>query len=339
VEPAQSPLRIGILGAARIAPAALIRPAADVAGTEVTAIAARDRARARSFAKRHGIPRVLDGYRDVVADREVDAVYVPLPNGLHGRWTIAALEAGKHVLCEKPFTADAGEARHVASVAAAHPQLVVMEAFHYRYHPVARRMREIVESGELGTIRRIDTAMCVPLPRPGDIRYRLDLAGGATMDVGAYALDMARLLAADEAGTLAVRSARATLARPGVDRAMTARLGTAGGIDVTIACSLWSRRLLSIRARVSGDAGSLAVLNPVAPHYLHRIRVRAAGGARTETLDRTPTYTWQLRAFEAAVRRGAAVETGPEASVAVMELIDAVYRAAGLQPRSPSTQV
>ena len=113
----------------------------------------------------------------------IDAIYNPLPNGLHAEWTIAALEAGKHVLCEKPFTANAKEAEAVAAVAT-RTGLVVMEAFHYRYHPLAQRMREIVESGELGTIRRVETALCFPLPKFSDIRYQYDLAGGATMDVG-----------------------------------------------------------------------------------------------------------------------------------------------------------
>lgn len=335
VEPNVAAVRIGVLGAARITPPAVIRPAAEIDALVVEAIAARDPARARTFARKHAIPRVLDTYDDVLADPDIDAVYVPLPNGLHGRWTIAAVDAGKHVLCEKPFAANADEARAVAAVAAGSDR-VVMEAFHYRYHPVARRMAEVVASGELGTIRRVETSMCVPLPLPGDIRYRLDLAGGATMDVGAYALDMARLLTGAAAPTLQVVSAQATMASPGVDRAMSAELRTASGIDVKATCSLWSMRLLAITARVIGDSGEMKVLNPVSPQHLHRIRVRTAEGSRTEAMDRTPTYTWQLRAFAAAITEGGPVATGPEAAVANMELIDAVYRAAGLEPRRPT---
>ena len=136
-----------------------------------------------------------DSYAALLADPDIDAIYNPLPNGLHAEWTIAALEAGKHVLCEKPFTANAKEAEDVAAVAT-RTGLVVMEAFHYRYHPLAQRMREIVESGELGTIRRVETALCFPLPKFSDIRYQYDLAGGATMDVGTYTVHMARLLGA-----------------------------------------------------------------------------------------------------------------------------------------------
>ena len=203
-------VRIGILGAARIAPGGMIKPARNNPEAEVRAVAARDRSRAEAFASKHGIPTVHDSYAALLADPEIDAIYNPLPNGLHAEWTIAALEAGKHVLCEKPFTANATEAEAVAAVAA-RTGLVVMEAFHYRYHPLAQRMREIVESGELGTIRRVETALCFPLPKFSDIRYQYDLAGGATMDVGSYTVHLARLLGCEEPE---VRSARSQAAHP-----------------------------------------------------------------------------------------------------------------------------
>ena len=148
------PLRIGTLGAARITPMALTRPAAKRNDAVVVAVAARDRAKADRFAAKHGIAKVHDSYDALLADPTVEAVYNPLPNGLHGKWTIAALEAGKHVLCEKPFTADADEAEAVAAVAA-RTGLVVMEAFHYRYHPLAHRLREILDSGAIGPVRRV----------------------------------------------------------------------------------------------------------------------------------------------------------------------------------------
>ena len=213
-------LKIGVLGAASIAPGALLKPAHRTGRAEVVAVAARDVDRARSYAKKHKIPRVADSYEALLADPELDAVYIPLPNGLHGHWTIAALEAGKHVLCEKPFTANADEARHVAEAAAAHPGLVVMEAFHYEYHPMTRRLVEIVQSGELGIIKEIDISFSAPLAKPGDIRYQLDLAGGAMMDMGCYPISLLRLLAAGPR----VTGASAKLSSPGVDRAMDATL-------------------------------------------------------------------------------------------------------------------
>ncbi len=190
--PAQEkPLRLGVLGAARIAPAAVIKPARDNAEVVVAAVAARDVGRARAFAAKHGIARVHDSYQALIDDPEVDAVYNPLPNGLHGKWTRAALDAGKHVLCEKPFTANAAEATEIAD-AAAKSDRVVMEAFHYRYHPLALRTEQIIASGALGKLQRVEATLCFPLPVFSDIRYSYPLAGGALMDAGCYAVHMVR---------------------------------------------------------------------------------------------------------------------------------------------------
>ena len=158
----------------------------------MVAVAARDPARAEKFARKHKIPKVHATYDDVIADPDVEAIYNPLPNALHAEWTLKAIEAGKHVLCEKPFTSNAAEAEEVA--AADGSGLVVMEAFHYRYHPLAQRMHDVVAGGELGTLERVETTMCIPLPMFKDIRYRYDLAGGATMDVGSYTVHQLRLL-------------------------------------------------------------------------------------------------------------------------------------------------
>ncbi len=163
-------VRIGILGAARIAPLALVKPAKENGEVVVAAVAARDVSRGHAFAAAHGIARVHHSYQDLIDDPEIDAVYNPLPNGLHGRWTRAALAAGKHVLCEKPFTANAAEAREIAVLATQSDQ-VVMEAFHYRYHPLALRIEQIIASGELGPVQHVEAAMCFPLPKFSDIRY------------------------------------------------------------------------------------------------------------------------------------------------------------------------
>src|SRR5687768_7273299 len=164
-----------------IAPPAVIRPARSSTVAEVVAVAARSTERAQTFADKHGIPRVHGSYEALLADPAVDAVYNPLPNGLHGKWTLAALEAGKHVLCEKPFTANAAEAAEVAKAANA-SGLVVMEAFHYRYHPLAVRVDEIMRSGVLGPLRHVEASVCFPLPMFTNIRYDYSLAGGAMMD-------------------------------------------------------------------------------------------------------------------------------------------------------------
>jgi predicted dehydrogenase len=322
-------VRIGILGAARIAPNAVIKPARNSTEAEVVAVAARDRSRADAFAAKHGIATVHGSYSELLADAEIDAIYNPLPNGLHAQWTIAALEAGKHVLCEKPFTANTTEAEAVAAVAQ-RTGLVVMEAFHYRYHPLAHRMREIVESGELGTVRRVETALCFPLPKFSDIRYQYDLAGGATMDVGTYTVHMARLLGCEEP---TVVSAEAKLRTPDIDRAMRAELTFPSGHTGRITCSMWSSALIQTYARAIGERGVMRVINPTSPQMWHRMRVKTGGKSRTERFPRRPTYEYQLDAFCAAVLRGEPTLTPPADSIANMQVLDAIYVAAGMKPR------
>jgi predicted dehydrogenase len=317
------PLRIGTLGAARITPNALIRPARHVPEIEVVAVAARDRDRAEAFARKHKIPTAHDSYEALLADPAVDAVYNPLPNGLHGRLTLAALDAGKPV-----------------AAAASRQGLTVMEAFHYRYHPLIARILAILRGGEIGALRRVDTRMCIPLPFRKDIRYQLDLAGGAVMDVGCYAIHQARTLAGLEPEVV---SARAKTVSPGVDRWLRADLKFSDELAGSFECALWSRRPLSLRAQVEGEHGTLSVFNLTGPQYYHRLTVRTrdpntgAEQRRRERVKGEATYVYQLRAFVAAVREGTPYPTTPADAVANMRVIDASYRAAGLEPRQPTS--
>jgi predicted dehydrogenase len=321
-----------VLGAARIAPSALIKPAKDNPEVVVAAVAARDGARARAFAAKNGIARVHDSYEALIADPDLDAIYNPLPNGLHGKWTRAAIDAGKHVLCEKPFTANAAEAREIAELAAQSDR-IVMEAFHYRYHPLALRTEQLIASGAVGKLKRVETALCFPLPKFSDIRYNYPLAGGALMDAGCYAVHMARTFGGS---TPEVVSAQAKLRDPQIDRAMTAELQFPEGHTGRIRCSMWSARLLEISARVIGERGELRVFNPVTPQFIHRLAVRTADGKRVERFSRRPSYAYQLDAFAGAVLRGEPVKTTPEDAIENMTVIDAIYRAAGLPLREPS---
>lgn len=310
---------------------ALARPASSVAGVSFDAVAARDPVKAQAFARKHGIPRHFDSYDELIEN--VDAVYNPLPNGLHGYWTKRALAAGKHVLCEKPFTANADEAREVAA-AQAGTGLVLMEAFHWRYHPLAERIRGLAHS-ELGEIRRVETEFCVPLPLFSDIRYRLDLAGGATMDTGCYAIHILRQLGPGEPRVV---SAKAIEHRPGIDRAMSAEFEFATGATGSISCSLWSSKLLKASARVFGTRGTLHVTNPVVPQFFNRVRLTRNGRTIfSEKVEGDATYTYQLRAFAAAIEGDPNANLTPPAdSIVTMGLIDDIYRAAGLEVRQAS---
>jgi len=324
-----SPLRIGVLGAARITPMALLKPARQVPEASIVAVAARDPARARAHAAKHGIPRVHDSYAALIAAPEIDAVYNPLPNSHHAEWTIRALEAGKHVLCEKPLASNTDEARQMAAAAERSDRRLV-EAFHWRFHPLAERMRAVIDSGVLGAVRHVEATMCIPLPLPNDIRYNLALAGGATMDTGCYTISIVRFLAGAEP---TVVSAEARLARPRVDRWMRAELAFADGRSGRITCSLFSATLLKMQAIVRGERGEMRVFNPIAPHFYNRLSVRTAAGTTAERVAGDATYTYQLRAFVAAVRTGTPTPTDPPHAIANMEVIDAVYEKAGLGRR------
>jgi len=323
------PLRIGCLGAARIAPAALIKPCQSNDQVLCAAVAARDPARAKAFAAKHHIEKVHESYEALLADDEIDAVYNPLPNGLHGVWTLKALAHGKHVLCEKPFTANAEEAQKVADAVAA-SGLVVAEAFHWRYHPLAARMLEIIGEGQLGEIRSIQAALCFPLPRFKDIRWQLALAGGALMDAGCYPVHMVRTLAGAEP---TVVSASAKLQSAGVDRRMEAEFTFADGRTGGILASMWSSSLLRMHVVVTGSQAKMKVFNPVSPQMFNRLSIHGAKSKHHERVQGAPTYDYQLEAFRAAVQEGAPTFTPPDDSIANMRVIDAIYLAAGLKPR------
>ena len=324
-------LRFGILGAARIAPMALIRPAKGVAEAQILAIAARDPAKARPFATKHGIPRVHDSYDALLADPELDAIYNPLPNGLHCEWTIRALRAGKHVLCEKPIASNAAEAQQMADVARETGRALV-EAFHWRYHPLAKRVKQLLADGAIGAPRHYEVVFAIPLGfMRNDIRWSFELAGGALMDAGCYTVSMVRHLSEAEPEVV---SAHALLWSPQVDRRMDARLRFADGRTAAITASMWSRTLLKMALRIEGERGEIRVFNPIAPHFYHRLTVSTPSSKIRERVAGESTYTCQLRAFVEHVRNGTPVPTGPDDAVANMRVIDAVYRAAGLKPRA-----
>jgi predicted dehydrogenase len=330
------PLRIGVLGAARIATAAIAGPAR-LTRTRLVAVAARDRARAEAFAAEHGVERVLDSYADLIADPQVEAIYNPLANGLHGPWNLAAIDAGKHVLTEKPSASDADEAREVRD-AAARAGVLVMEAFHYLYHPVAQRLLAAVASEEIGELRRVEVDMLIPSPPDSDPRWSFALAGGALMDVGCYGLHLHRALGPWAGGAPYVVDADGDerAGHPGVDEWLDVELGFPGGVEGIMRCSMAADHL-QMSARIVGDEGELRAFNFVLPHRDDRVLVTVDGVERLEELGRRPSYAYQLEAFTRAVRTGTPPPTGADDAVATAELIDACYQAAGfeLRPRSP----
>jgi predicted dehydrogenase len=321
-----------VLGAARITERSLIDPAR-ATGHRLVAVAARDRSRAEDFAAAHGVERVLGSYAELLADPEVEVVYNPLANGLHGPWNLAALAAGKHVLTEKPSASNAEEAVEVRE-AAAKAGTVLMEAFHYLFHPVTRRLHELLESGELGDLRHVEAIVAIPAPPDTDPRWSLPLAGGALMDLGCYSLHALRMLAPWAGGAPRLAEARGgeRAGAPGVDEWLDADLEFPGGATGSARCHM-AYDELEMSIRIVGSRGEATAPNFVLPQMDDRIVVRTADGERTERLGTRSSYTYQLEAFAARVRDGAALPLDADDAVTTMELIDACYRAACFEPR------
>jgi predicted dehydrogenase len=331
----QAPLRVGILGASRISPTSIVEPAR-LTGTRLVAVAARDRRRAQAFADRHGIERTLASYDQLVEDPEVEAVYNPLANGLHARWNLAAISAGKHVLSEKPFAANALEAAKVRD-AGKQAGVSVADGFHYIYHPVTRRLHEIIDSGELGALQRVETMVMIPPPPPEDPRWSRALAGGALMDLGCYSLHAARMLGRFAGGEPRLVDARGAEREglPGVDEWVDAELVYPNGVVASARCNMDGPRI-QMSCRVIGTEGEATTGNFILPHTDDSLQITTKEGERTEHLGTRSSYTYQLEAFIALVRQGTPMITDSDDAVRTMELVDECYRAIGLEPHMGS---
>lgn len=323
-------ITIGVLGAARIVRTALLVPAARVPGVAVGAIAARDPERAKKYASKHHISVVHSSYEELLADGNIDAVYIPTPPALHGRWIQAAASAGKSVLVEKPFVANAQEARALVAEVSK-KNVIVMEAFHSLYHPLVDQLRGIIASGELGTLQSATAVFCAPIPPGRDIRWNAALGGGALMDLGCYPI---RVLQALFGYDVRVNHARAK-ARDGVDRVIVAELSMERIPSATVLASMWSHRLFSSKLTIAGSSGTLSVAWPYQPQHGARIKIRSVAGARSLSVERTPTYEFQLRAFRDAVTDRKPPATSLAESLGMMAVIDAIYQRAGLAVRQP----
>ena len=324
-------IRIGLLGASRVSRYAVIEPAATIAGIEVHAVAARDAARAASFAAENGIPNVAADYAALLAGDEVDLVYNGLPPSSHARWTIAALEAGKHVLCEKPFAMNAGEAQAMVD-AAGRTGKVLIEAYHYRFHPLFARVLEVLDSGVIGAVQDISAHFNVRiLPEPGEIRYDPGLGGGAMMDLGCYCVHWARSVMRTEPEVL---SATAIRHESGVDVDMRAALGFPGGVTAELRAAMSGELPEGLDAglEITGERGKVTVVNPIAPHMGHELIIEAAGGTRREEVAGQTTFAHQLRHVIGVLQGTVEPLTGGSDAIATMRVLDDIYRAAGMRP-------
>lgn len=321
-------IRIGLLGASRISRSAIIKPATDIDGVEVSRVAARDRSRAAAFAAEHGIAGTEADYDALCRSEQVDVVYNGLPPSEHAHWSIAALEAGKHVLCEKPFAMNADEAQRMVD-AADRSRRVLIEAFHYRFHPLFDRVLLILQSGDIGAIERIDATFCVPIAnRPGELRYIKDLGGGAMMDLGCYPVHWVRTIMNAEPEVL---SAEADWDESGVDVVMRAEFKFPDGVRAFLhsAMSVDLPNARDAKLTVQGSNGQLTVDNPLSPHDGHRLTVTTDERHFDDEVAGGTTYYHQLQHLLAVLAGDAAQITGGADAVSNMRVLDDIYRLAG----------
>ena len=298
----------------------ILAGAAESDRVEILAVGARERARAEAYAREHGIERAYGGYDDLLSDPDVEAVYISLPNGLHVEWTIRALAAGKHVLCEKPLTASPAEAERAFDVADAHG-LVLSEAFMWRHHPQTAELVRLVEGGALGRVRLVRAAFSFRLTDEEDIRLSAGLEGGSLMDVGCYCVSAIRLLA----GEPICVSAEQALGPTGVDVAFT---GTAVCADEVLAhfdCGF----AMPYRAalEVAGEDG-VALLSD--PWHATRpgIVLRRRDEVEHVEIPEADSYRLQLENVGAAIRDEAPLLLGRQDAVAQARVLEALYAAA-----------
>ncbi|MEL7109266.1 MAG: Gfo/Idh/MocA family oxidoreductase [Pseudomonadota bacterium] len=320
-----SGIGIGLLGAARITKKAIVDPVQVTSNCHLATIAARDLARAEAYAKDHGVGEAVATYEDVVSSPNVDLVYNPLPINLHAEWTIKALQAGKDVLCEKPFAMNFDEAKAMVDAATASGKRLI-EAFHYRYHPAFETCLAWLAADEIGELRELRAAFDVEIKDNGtEIRHRVETGGGAMMDLGCYPLHWALTVMGEAPQDV---SASATLTPTGVDETLQADLGFASGAEAHLTTSMAPGTPFRAEMMLIGSKGEIIFTNPLAPHS--RGRLRTSMGREAEVSE-IPTYTWQLAAVLKALQLGTALPTEGDMILLQQKALDDVYTAAGLR--------
>jgi len=313
-------LRLGVLSTARIN-RSILAAAEETEAVEVVAVASRDGALAQAFAGEHGIQRSHGSYEALLEDADVDAVYIPLPNGLHHEWTMHALAAGKHVLCEKPYSRHPEEVEE-AFDAAGERGLVLMEAFMYRHHAQTQIFTEIVRGGELGALRSIRASFTFQVDDPSDVRLDPKLDGGSLMDVGCYCVSGARLLAGEPVRA----NGEQVVGETGVDLSFFGALRFADDVVAQFGCSFVAPRFQ--RLEVVGEGGSLRVESPWRPDWEGDMVLEREGRVRKVDRPVGSPFVPELENFAQAVAGEAAPLLGREDALGQARTIDALYRAA-----------
>lgn len=324
-------LRWGVLSTASIAREKWIPGVRSGRRGEVVAIGSRDAHLAHRVASELGIPRAHDSYEALLADPEVDAVYIPLPNHLHLPWAVAAAEAGKHVLCEKPLALSALDAERIVA-AAEGAGVILMEAFMYRLHPSWVAVRDLVAGGRIGRLQAVQSWFSYYNDDAGNIRNIRDAGGGALMDIGCYSINLSRMLFAAEPDRV-----QATMVRDpamGVDTVTSGLLAFPGGGVATFACSI--RAEPDQRVHIYGTEGHISIgipfnIPPDRPTHVfvtHGGEPPVAPSTERLTFETADPYAVEADAFASAVLDGDAAPIPPGDAVANMRVIERVVEAA-----------
>ncbi|MBI1250280.1 MAG: gfo/Idh/MocA family oxidoreductase [Alphaproteobacteria bacterium] len=315
-------LRIGLLGAARITPRSVIAPARASGAAEIVAVASRDIDRARTYAAEHAIAHALGSYESLIAREDLDLIYNALPPSGHAPWSIAALRAGKHVLCEKPLCLNAREAEAMRDAARASGKRLI-SGYHYRHHAMMKRLANLIDNGAIGAVRAVGGVFKVPVRRtPDELRMRAELGGGAMMDLGSYVLDAMRLLLKSEPQIV---SAQAQMYGD-VDVLMCAHLRF-GKVEARIKTAMRAGPPVAF-LHVRGETGSVRARNFIAPQLGNAVAWRGRGDWIVEHMDGPTTFDAQMAHVLDVVAGRADPNPSLDDNVLQMRACDAIYAAA-----------
>lgn len=292
---------------------------------EIAAMSSRDIGKAKQAAERLGIPKAYGSYEELLADPDIDAVYNPLPNHLHVDWSIKALEAGKHVLCEKPLGMDTKDAKRLLDAAAEYPHLKVMEAFMYRFHPQWVTAREWVKAGRVGELKTIQSFFSYFNDDPSNIRNMSDIGGGGLLDIGCYCISLSRFLFGKQASRVLGIIER--------DPALKTDRMASGVMDFEVGTSSFtcSTQLSSYqRVQILGTTGRVEIEIPFnAPTDKQtRIWLHTSEGCEEKTFSICDQYALQGDAFSKAILEDTPVPTPLTDAIENMAVIDALFESA-----------
>jgi len=313
-------MRLGLLSTANIN-RQIIVGARGAGQVDVVAVGSRDGAKAQTYAGEHGIAKAHGSYEALLEDTDVDAVYISLPNGMHHEWTMRALAAGKHVLCEKPYTRHPAEAVEAFDAAEA-AGLVLMEAFMYRHHPQTATIERLVRDGAVGRVLAVKAVFSFPLADLTNVRALPELDGGALMDVGCYCVSGSRLVAGDPVSVLAEQ----VVGETGVDMALYGTLRFPDDAVAQIEASFLAPERQSLE--VVGDGGVLRAFAPWRVDWGGDLVLERDGVSDVVAVDEADSYTLQLENFADAIEGREPALLGRADAVAQARVIDALYRSA-----------